>query len=225
MSDEADFREALLRAANCLGVSLDDSALSLMYSHFQLVVEANKQFNLTRITDPADAAVKLFADSLAPAAWADATGVQVERLLDVGSGAGFPAVPIAITRQGWRVTAIDSVGKKARFVADCAARLPLANLEVRQARAGQWKAPLQFDLITFKAVGKLDACVEQAKSLVSRGGHVAFFKSAGVSRQELDAGSRAGERCGFTLWDTFDYDLPLLEERLEMSLILFRRTS
>ena len=115
--DRQAFEEALLAACSAIRLSLTEPQRELMLAHYRRVVEANRHFNLTRITSPADAAVKHYVDSLTLMAspWVEAD--RSLTVVDVGTGAGFPAVPLAIMCPQWQILAIDGTGKKARFVA------------------------------------------------------------------------------------------------------------
>ena len=223
MPNRDEFCSNLISAAEALGIGLDDASIELMWRHFELVVDTNQRFNLTRVTAPADAAVKLYADSLAPVAWIEDAGIRVRSCLDVGTGAGFPAVPIAIARPKWRVTAIDSTGKKADFVAQCAKGLPLSNLTARQERAGEGKPKTRYDLVLFKAVADLPTCLSHAHRLVAPNGHVIVFKGRSLSREELSAGHARAEELRLQTWDAVDYELPLADETIASSLIIYRR--
>jgi 16S rRNA (guanine527-N7)-methyltransferase len=234
MSSRALFSDALTRATDHLDLALEDGQVQTLLAHYESVVEANRQFNLTRATEPADAAVKLYADSLAPLAWPslnDATlcphlatgGKSRARVLDVGTGAGFPAVPLAVARPDWRITAIDSTRKKTRFVARCADKLGLDNITTAHARAGDWRAPTNYDLALFKAVGTLERCLLFARGLVAGGGLVMCYKGPGLSPEELDAAQTPANRAGLQIWDTFDYELPWHDETLAYTLVIYRR--
>ncbi|HRX83977.1 MAG TPA: 16S rRNA (guanine(527)-N(7))-methyltransferase RsmG [Phycisphaerae bacterium] len=223
MDAKSQFDQALTVAAEALEVQLADEKRALLYRHFEALMVANAQFNLTRITDPAEAAVKLYADSLAPLAWLRDAGAKVAHVLDVGTGAGFPAVPLAVVMPAWKVTALDSTGKKARYVAESAAQLGLTNVRALHERAGQWPSPQRFHAVLFKAVGTLQKCLESIRGLVAHDGYAIVFKGRGLSRAELDAGQRQAESQGMQTWDTADYTLPLGAETLEHSLIVYRR--
>ncbi len=197
--------------------------LGVMFAYYSAVVEANRRFNLTRIVDPAEAAVKHFADALAPLGWMKANGVEVSSLLDVGTGAGFPAVPLAIMRPRWQVTAIDSTAKKVRFVAETSARLGLTNLSAEHHRAGEWRPPRRFDLVLFKAVGDMRECVERSRHLVNRGGHVVAYKTAAVSAREQEASLLATRRTRLDTLEPYAYRLRGLDETLERVLWVFRK--
>ncbi len=223
MVDLQKFSRALVAATEELGLHLDDDKVEKLAEHFSLLCEQNRQFNLTRITDPVDAAVKLYADSLAPLAWARQANVTVPKCLDIGTGAGFPAVPLAVASPAWQVTAIDATGKKARFVQQCAETLSIDNLTARHLRAGGKNDLGRFDLVVFKAVGNLARCLSFAERLVARDGHLLVFKGRNLTREELDEGQQTAERIGMQTWDTVDYELTCGDEILEPTLVVYRR--
>lgn len=223
MDEHAKFDEAFSAALERLGVPVAAAARELMWRHFERIVEVNRQFNLTRITSPVEAAIKHYADSLALLAagwWTRAKRVDV---LDVGTGAGFPAVPLAIACPQWRVMAIDGTGKKSRFVAECAARLGIANLQAEHARAGGLAraGDKRFGLVLLRAVTQLAPGLEEVYSLVAPGGSVVFYKSATLSAEEVEGGVAAARRRGFTPAGSFEVELMGGEEPLARRLVRF----
>lgn len=222
-TDIGAFREALSTATTSMGLTLAPAQLELMARHFEMVLETNQQFNLTRITDPLAAATKLYADSLAPAAWADEGDLVIKSVLDIGTGAGFPSVPLAIARPTWRVSAIDSTGKKARFVQRCATDLGIENLKGKQVRAGEASFRQRFDMVTAKAVGTLQNCIQIAQWHVNVGGHLIVFKARGLSDAEQKQGVIEAENHRFQLVDVCDYGVPAGDEVLEHCLIVYQK--
>src|SRR5687767_11867845 len=108
MSDESQiFHAALQPALAALRIEVGPAQQEQMFAHYSKVVEANREFNLTRITSPADAAVKHYADSLALLVMPEFCTDRRLEVLDVGTGAGFPAVPLAIVCETWTIVAID----------------------------------------------------------------------------------------------------------------------
>jgi 16S rRNA (guanine527-N7)-methyltransferase len=126
---ERDFEAALWGVASELGLDLDAATVARFVSHYALLIRWNRRVNLTRIDDPRDAAIRHFGESLFVA---KETGVQAGTVLDVGSGAGFPGLPLAAWRQSCRVTLLEPVMKKAVFLREVSRDLP--NVQVRQAR-------------------------------------------------------------------------------------------
>jgi 16S rRNA (guanine527-N7)-methyltransferase len=217
------FETALREALRSWRIVPTDDQVRRMRDHFRAVAEANTQFNLTRITEPAEAAVKLYADSLAVVAWAERTRLRVKTVLDAGTGAGFPAVPVAVMQPRWTVTAVDATGKKARFVESCVHDLAIPNLTVQHVRVEHLHPPPTYDLVLFKAVGKMDACLKWSQHVVSRGGCVVLYKKPDLSEDEDRAGRRLADRIGYTELDRFDYTLAWGDETLHRTLRSFRR--
>ena len=226
-SDRHAFTSALGQAADTVGVAVDAPQIARMFAHFQRVIETNRRFNLTRITDPADAAVKHYADSLTLLACPGITAAQPLRLLDVGTGAGFPAVPLAIVCTPWHVTAIDGTNKKARFVAECAATLELTNLDVRHARALDLArtSDLLFDLVLFRAVARLDKGLREVHPLIRPGGSAVFYKTAGIGDDERTAGTKTARHLNLTEWPTTDVTFPTPQGSMHRRLIRYTRTN
>lgn len=192
---DPEFGRCLVEACYSFGLLLSSGQVGRMWSHFLLVREANERFNLTRITDVQRAAVEHYADSLTLTAWMASRGHRPSRALDVGTGGGWPAVPLAIALPDVSWTAIDSTGKKARFVAEAAAVLGLANLAVEQARANELaRTVAPFDLVVCRAVGKLDEIIGECAGLVARGGFLVCYKTAHLGDDERQAGRRAAEK-------------------------------
>ncbi|GJM26106.1 MAG: ribosomal RNA small subunit methyltransferase G [Phycisphaerae bacterium] len=222
-TDIETFNAALAVAVEGMGLTLQPKQNELMAQHFELVLETNRQFNLTRITEPIAAASRLYADSLAPAAWVDEGNHSIKTVLDVGTGAGFPAIPLAIARPTWKITAIDSTGKKARFVQQSAADLGLDNLRAKQLRAGEATFRQRFDMVTTKAVGSLQNCIQIATRHVNVGGHLVVFKARGLSDSEQQQGIVEAENHQFQLVDVCDYRIPAGDDVLEHCLIVYQK--
>jgi 16S rRNA (guanine527-N7)-methyltransferase len=150
----------------------------------QLVTELadwNARFNLTAIEDPAEVVDKHLLDSLA--ILPHVKGLQVA---DVGTGAGFPGLPLAIADLDRRYCLIESTGKKATFVRHAVAVLRLPNVEVVQGRAEALKAPHPYDSVIARALGPLAEFVRVAGHLAGRGGRLLAMKGR-VPEDELKA--------------------------------------
>lgn len=187
----------------------------------------NRRLNLTRITDPAEAGIKHYADSLSVVAWACGRGPpDIRRVLDVGTGGGFPAVPVAVARPDWHVTALDSRAKKVRFVADCAARIGLTNLRAEHGHTDHWRIDHSgFDLVTFRAVGKLAECITRSQPLLAPDGWLICYKSASIGLDEERAGLDAAQRTLLRHYQKWTYSLPINDQSLERMLITLRKST
>lgn len=219
------FQHDLVRACRALDLSLGDDQLERMWRHYTLMVAANRTTNLTRITAPDQAAVKHYADSLALLACCHDRLDENLRLLDVGTGAGFPAVPLAICRPDWQVTAVDSTAKKATFVQQVAGELALANLTVQCVRGRELAGrAVPFDVVTCRAVADLIACLRQTRRLVAPGGCTVCYTTPAKVAGLASADRRQAERLGFMPPEQHDYRLVLAAGTIRRSLVIWSRT-
>ncbi len=217
-----EYDNALGSAMTALGVKLTDGAVVSLRKHMELVLEANKQFNLTRVATPASFAVDLHADSLAIVAWAKENDICDLRMLDVGSGAGIPAMPVAIVQSDWSVTALDSRQKKAHFIEQAAATLDLFNLESVHEHSEHLVIEQPFDLITFKAVARLEACLRMAYQIGDPGTRILVFKTSNMSGEELVEGDQFAKEARLTVEPPYHYTLPRFGETLNRVLYIYR---
>ncbi|MFQ5495713.1 MAG: 16S rRNA (guanine(527)-N(7))-methyltransferase RsmG, partial [Phycisphaerae bacterium] len=181
------FQATLQAALECWGLPLKAGQVRRLGDHYEAMVAANQRFNLTRITEPEGAAVKHYADSLAPVAWARERGVEVTTVLDIGTGAGFPAVPLAVARPDWSITAIDATRKKIDFLESICSEMSFGNLRCVHAHSQHWKGGQRFSLVVFRALTAVPRAIESAAAYVQPGGHVAAFTTPSTrasSREE-----------------------------------------
>lgn len=211
ISDQEPFRHWLTAAAQALQLSLDDRQVDLLYQHLARVLLANEDFNLTRVIDPAEAAVRLVGDSLAVLSWADRrlAGRASLRILDMGTGAGYPSIPLAICRPGWTVTAVDTIGKKVRFVAQTAAALGLGNFLAEQIQAREWHGRVEpFDLVVTRALGDLSVVIREGARFLKSDGYLVSYHAEEVAPEEQKAADRMRTRYKLQQVDSVDYTLP-----------------
>jgi 16S rRNA (guanine527-N7)-methyltransferase len=175
VSADAPFA-ALARDAERVGVRLDTARLALCERYAQLLIERNTTMNLTSITAPADIATKHFLDSFTAAAVRKWTGR--ERVIDVGSGAGFPGLALRIALPAVNVTLVESMGKKARFLEEVTRVLGLTGVEIRNERAEALARERRdrYDVGTARAVGTLGAVIEYLLPFLRMGGDAIAWK-------------------------------------------------
>jgi 16S rRNA (guanine527-N7)-methyltransferase len=224
VSKEPDaFDNALRTALGRLTIPVSPSQVRTLGAHFEAVVETNRVMNLTRITDPVEAAVKHYADSLALLLWSRDRSIAVRTVLDVGTGAGFPAVPLAVMRPEWAVTAIDATRKKVEFLVRTTAAMGMDNFTVEQAHTSHWQPERTFHVVATRALGPLAKCLESCAALVRPGGWLAAYKTASVACDEIAAAEKLLKRTRMRVEEPFAYDLQLGDETLRRTLHLFRR--
>ncbi len=151
--------------------------------HLELITAANEQFNLTRITGAREAAIKHVLDSVLP--WRYFAGEG--RVIDAGTGAGFPGVPLAMVLPDVHFVLSDSVGKKARFVESAAAALGLRNVEVVNGRAEEYVRKSRVNLITGRAVTPTDKFCSLFGSAVRGGARAILYKGPDVETEMVAA--------------------------------------
>ncbi len=161
----------LLDGARALGLELDASQGARLIAHLDLLDEWSERMNLTAIRERPQQVTKHVLDSLSVAPW-----LRGERIADVGSGAGFPGIPLAIVRPDLRFSLVESTGKKCRFLEHVRDTLGLANVEVVQARAEVYKPHARYDTVLARAVGPIADLVRNSGALVAGGGRLLAMK-------------------------------------------------
>ncbi|HEX9495250.1 MAG TPA: 16S rRNA (guanine(527)-N(7))-methyltransferase RsmG [Candidatus Limnocylindria bacterium] len=182
---------SLAARAAALGVALTRAQVAVCERYAVELIERNTQVNLTAITDLEGVAIRHFLDSFTAAAVRVWTGR--ERVIDVGSGAGFPGLALRIAMPSLTVTCVESVGKKSRFIEDTSALLGLNDVEVRNERAETLAHAADrragYDVGTARAVGTLAACAEYLVPFLRVGGDAIVWK--GKIDAELPAARKA----------------------------------
>lgn len=185
---------------------LDATKAETLEAFARLVLERNKVMNLTAITDEGDFARLHLLDSAALLKVADFAG---KRVVDVGTGAGFPGMPLRILCDTARMTLLDSTGKRIDFLKEACDILGLSSVECVHGRAEEFAAERResYDLATSRAVAALPVLCELCLPLVRRGGQFLAMKSA-RSDEELEGAMDAIEKLGGRLSDVVDYTIP-----------------
>ena len=203
------FAEVLREGLRSWQLAHLEDRVPAMVRFAELVERTNRELNLTRIVEPQEMAVKNFLDSLSLLLvdWPEEL-----RCLDLGTGAGFPGVPLALAREGWEITLLDSLRKRLAFLDGAAGELGLANVSTLHARAEDAGRQAQhresYDLVVSRAVASLPVLLELGTPLVKVGGVFAAYKGAEVEA-ELESASRAMEILKVSLERVFPLELPL----------------
>ena len=162
---------SLLDGARALGVDLTEEQAGRLLAHLDLLDEWGARMNLTAIRDRPSQVTKHLLDSRSVRAH-----LRGPRVADVGSGAGFPGIPLAVVEPGRHFALIESTGKKCRFLEHVRDALGLANVEVVQSRAEGYEPRERFDTVLARAVGPVADLVKVAGRLVAGGGRLLAMK-------------------------------------------------
>ena len=197
-------KEILHTGLSALG--LNTEKIPQLEAFSQLLLEKNQVMNLTAITDPAAIATLHFLDSAELLTMADFQG---KRVIDVGSGAGFPGIPLRILEPDFDLVLLDSLGKRIHFLQDCCSALDLQRVECIQARAEEYANMHreEFDLVTSRAVAALPILCELCLPLVKIGGHFLAMKARDC-QAELASAEHAIAQLGGKLQTVKEFDLP-----------------
>ena len=171
------------------GIELDDIKLEQFHKYYELLIEWNRSINLTAITEYGDVLTKHFLDSLAIVKAIDCK--QKTSLIDVGTGAGFPGIPIKIVFPNIKVTLLDSLKKRVNFLDEVIKNLNLSNIEAIHGRAEDFakenKLREQYDICVSRAVANLSILSELCLPYVSVNGKFIAYKSEKAAIELIEA--------------------------------------
>ncbi|WP_413627734.1 16S rRNA (guanine(527)-N(7))-methyltransferase RsmG [Fructilactobacillus vespulae] len=205
------FRQALAQQ----GFELSDKQMKQFEDYFNLLVEYNKNVNLTNITERDDVYLKHFYDSISPAFFVSNLKTN-QSLVDVGAGAGFPSIPLKIINPDLQVTIVDSLNKRIVFLQQLVEKLGLSGVNLVHARAEEFgsrraKSRESFDLATARALARLSVMSELCLPLVKIGGKLIAMKAAKAPEELTDA-TKAIHVLGGNVDQDFEFQLPENDE-------------
>lgn len=186
--------------------------------YMELFLEENSKVNLISKNDEKYLWEKHVFDSLGIEKFFEKYG-ECKTLLDIGTGGGFPALPIAITHPKITVTAVDSIAKKIRAISSISTKLDITNIEPICARVETLNK--EFDIVTSRAVSSLKNICEYALPRIKKGGYFVAYKSR-KTPEEIDDAKLVLKKYKSKIVDIIEYDLPL-EEKLTRNLIVIKK--
>ena len=180
--------ELLKTSAEKMGIELSQNQLEKFDLYKKLLLEWNEKMNLTAITDDEGIAIKHFADSISVLPLIENKNAS---LIDVGTGAGFPGIPLKIANDGFKVTLLDSLKKRITFLEEVKKELGITNLECIHSRAedGGRNADLRekFDYCVSRAVARLSVLSEYCMPFVAVGGYFISLKGPDAAEELTEA--------------------------------------
>ena len=190
----AEFKDRLGRELNQFSIILENSQINQFYQYYELLDEWNKVMNLTAITDQNEVITKHFVDSLALVNAMGEISTKEYKIIDIGTGAGFPGIPLKIAFPQLKITLMDSLNKRIKFLNEVIEQLGLKEITAVHSRAedlGRDKDYReQYDLSVSRAVANLSTLSEYCMPFVKPGGFFISYKS-GKIEEELSSAKHA----------------------------------
>ncbi len=208
-----DIRESLIEKSKALGVKVTPEQAEQFQTYMELLLEWNEKMNLTSITEPEEVVEKHFLDSLTLLLWKKLK--QGAKVIDVGTGAGFPGIPLKILRPDIELTLLDGTMKRLNFLGEVCKALKLSANRVhkRAEEAGLDKTMRErYDVATARAVASLNVLSEYCMPLVKMKGYFIAMKGPGAA-QELEEAENALDTLGAGEPEVLPVTLPGGEER------------
>lgn len=199
----------LKRAAAKFDIKLTENQCTQFIEYYELLIEWNRFMNLTAITEFDEVCTKHFIDSISLCRVVDCT--KEHAVIDIGTGAGFPAVPLKIVFPDLRITMLDSLGKRVKFLNAVIDGLGLEHIEALHGRAEDFAKPdllrEKFDICVSRAVANLTTLSEYCLPYVKKGGYFVSYKSEKIS-EELQSAKKAVEILGGEVYRQEEFILP-----------------
>ncbi|MCK4260488.1 MAG: 16S rRNA (guanine(527)-N(7))-methyltransferase RsmG [Halanaerobiales bacterium] len=210
-----DNREILISGINELGVQIDSNQLDSFDKFMFLMLEWNEKINLTAITDSKSILVKHFMDSITPLLFINKYNLDFSSILDMGTGAGFPGIPLKIILPDTSLVLVDSLKKRINYLEVIIDELNLENVSTVHGRAeevGQDQTLRQNSTIVLsRAVASMKVLAEYCLPLVKVGGYFLAFKGPGV-KEELNDAKNAFKILGGEIIGVENLQLPLIND-------------
>ena len=211
-----------------IGLSFSDAVSECFQSYYDFLIERNRQMNLTAITTWQDVVEKHFLDSLSFLLFCSEAELTGKKVLDLGTGAGFPGIPLALVLPDTRFLLTDSLKKRTVFLEELCEKLSLKNVEIIHARAEDLAKDAhfreQFDYVVSRAVANLSVLSEYCLPFVKTGGWFCPFKTEDMDAELTDA-DFAIDQVGGSVTSVERYVVPTTELHRSILMIQKKRPS
>lgn len=204
----------LVNICNKINIEISDDQINCFEKYYELLIEKNKVMNLTAITDKEDVIVKHFIDSIALIPYLKDKGINTNnelKIIDIGTGAGFPGLPLKIMMPDVKFTLLDSLNKRVSFLNEVIDELKLKDIEALHGRAEDYasdnKYREKYDICVSRAVANLSTLSEYCIPFVKEDGFFISYK-AGESEEEINNSKNAIKILGGKINKVEEFVLP-----------------
>ena len=204
----------LVNICNKINIEISDDQINCFEKYYELLIEKNKVMNLTAITEKEDVIVKHFIDSIALIPYLTDKGININnklKIIDIGTGAGFPGLPLKIMMPDVKFTLLDSLNKRVSFLNEVIDELKLKDIEVLHGRAEDYasdnKYREKYDICVSRAVANLSTLSEYCIPFVKEDGYFISYK-AGESEEEINNSKNAIKILGGKINKVEEFVLP-----------------
>ncbi len=204
----------LVNICNKINIEISDDQINCFEKYYELLIEKNKVMNLTAITDKEDVIVKHFIDSIALIPYLTDKGININnklKIIDIGTGAGFPGLPLKIMMPDVKFTLLDSLNKRVSFLNEVIDELKLKDIEALHGRAEDYasdnKYREKYDICVSRAVANLSTLSEYCIPFVKENGFFISYK-AGESEEEINKSKNAIKILGGKINKVEEFVLP-----------------
>ncbi|MCX7843340.1 MAG: 16S rRNA (guanine(527)-N(7))-methyltransferase RsmG [Clostridia bacterium] len=218
MNAGSSFITVLKEGARELGLSLNDIQVEKFLKYMAILKEWNEKMNLTAIEDDHDVVIKHFIDSLSILPYMEN---KDDRLVDIGTGAGFPGIPVKIVYDSINVTLLDSLDKRIKFLNEVISAIELKGIFAYHGRAEEYGAKQEFrenfDIATARAVANLPVLLEYCLPFVKTGGY--FIAMKGSNLEEVHNSQKALKELGGEIQSIKELNLPFSDIKRNIIII------
>ncbi|MBO5348607.1 MAG: 16S rRNA (guanine(527)-N(7))-methyltransferase RsmG [Clostridia bacterium] len=215
-----EFLEEFKIMAQKMQIQIEEEKIKKFYDYMLLIQEWNEKINLTAITEPKEIIIKHFIDSLTIASQID----KNTKIIDIGTGAGFPGIPLKIYNDSINITLLDSLNKRTLFLKEVADKLNLQGVEIIHGRAEDFAQDVKYrekyDIAVSRAVAPLNILLEYLTPYVKVNGNVIAMKGSNAT-EEINDSEKALKQLNSTIEETKKMYLP--NENGERYIITIRK--
>ena len=222
--DNLEFNKQLINYANTLNIVISEEQANQFYKYMQLLLDWNNKINLTAITDEKEIIIKHFIDSISVNKYIENQG----KVMDIGTGAGFPGIPLKIIEPKTEFILVDSLNKRINFLEEVKEKLNLQKVTNIHSRvedlAHNAKYREQANVVLSRAVANLSVLAEYMLPFVKKGGYCICMKGPNIN-EEVKTAEKAINILGGKIEKIENFILPYEEEKIERNVVIIKKVN